>query len=371
MAPKFADTVTEGSPIWDAAAALSPDGPLTISGTAILAKIGAELVLEGDVLPSIDHRMSEMAGKIPPSQRDEIRKKLVQQSLLITLRRKIVYLDARREIPKENFPKVLDQLDKAFYGRLEEMMAEQGISSREKIEETFRKQGTSLDRQRDMFRETLLAKQWENKNSQVPELVTRAELWDYYQAHLPEYATQARAKYEELMIRFKKMPNKQAAYQAIAALGDRAYQGEDFATLAKSGSHGMTASAGGKHDWTTQGSLVHERVDEALFQQALGELGPILESRDGLHIVRVIERQPDGHRPFPEVQQEIREKILEKRREVAREKYFNKLCQGAEIWIAPEFDAAEIHEVFAPLPTSTASPAAGTSTTTATRPNPQ
>ena len=67
--------------------------------------------------------------------------------------------------------------------------------------------------------------------------------------------------------------------------------GAPFPEIARSGSDGVTASDGGARDWTTQGSLVSKKLDEALFGLPVGELSPILEDEYGLHIVRVTERE--------------------------------------------------------------------------------
>ncbi|MEM8865728.1 MAG: peptidylprolyl isomerase, partial [Planctomycetota bacterium] len=105
-----------------------------------------------------------------------------------------------------------------------------------------------------------------------------------------------------------------------------------FVSLAKAKSHGFTASDGGQHDWTTQGSLTAERVDEALFSVAVGEMSPILESDRGFHIVRVLDRKLAGRTAFTEVQDEIRKKILKGRTDKAFAKKLDELRRTARIW---------------------------------------
>ena len=83
-----------------------------------------------------------------------------------------------------------------------------------------------------------------------------------------------------------------------------------FAEIAKAGSHGITASQGGAHDWTTRGALRSQQIDEALFTLDVGQMSDVIETDTGFHIVRVLDRHDAGRTPFTEAQAEIR-KILE------------------------------------------------------------
>ena len=59
---------------------------------------------------------------------------------------------------------------------------------------------------------------------------------------------------------------------------------------------------------------MYTEVEEALFTIPVGQLSEIIESRDGLHIVRVVEREEDTITSFSEAQAGIEEKIVEKKR---------------------------------------------------------
>jgi parvulin-like peptidyl-prolyl isomerase len=61
-------------------------------------------------------------------------------------------------------------------------------------------------------------------------------------------------------------------------------------------------------------------------------MSPILESTDGFHIVRVLERKEASRRPFTDVQIEIRETLKKQRFNEGVEKYLAKLRQDARIW---------------------------------------
>jgi hypothetical protein len=60
----------------------------------------------------------------------------------------------------------------------------------------------------------------------------------------------------------------------------------------------------------------------------------ILESEEGFHIVRVLERKEAGRKPFTEVQGEIRERLKEQRFHEGVDQYLAKLRREARIWTA-------------------------------------
>ena len=75
-------------------------------------------------------------------------------------------------------------------------------------------------------------------------------------------------------------------------------------------------------------------IDEALFTLQVGQMSPILDSDDGFHIVRVLERKEAGRKPFTEVQPDIRDKLKDERFQAGIGKYLAKLRRDARIWTA-------------------------------------
>ncbi len=78
--------------------------------------------------------------------------------------------------------------------------------------------------------------------------------------------------------------------------------------------------------------MKNETVDQAIFSLPIGELSPIIESAEGFHIVRVIERQDAGMVPFTKAQVEIKEKIQNERRQSQMEAYIRDVKSKAQVW---------------------------------------
>lgn len=88
---------------------------------------------------------------------------------------------------------------------------------------------------------------------------------------------------------------RRAAQAAMAKIGQELAAGADFGELAQKYSQSVMARGGGRIDWTTAGKL-QPAARRAVFGLAQeGELSPVVETADGLHLFRL-----DGiRRPSP------------------------------------------------------------------------
>ena len=99
------------------------------------------------------------------------------------------------------------------------------------------------------------------------------------------------------------------------------------------------ASKGGQQDWTSRGALVLKEIDDAIFTLPIGELSDIIETPDGYHIIRVLERTEDNHTPFLEAQVEIKKRILDEKRKAAFDDHIAKLRKEIPVEYPFEADA--------------------------------
>lgn len=303
----------------------------------IVARVGSEVVLESDVVTLFVRDALEKLDKpISPENREE----LIKTRLRYHVELKMILLDAKREIPEEAMPKIKDSIGKHFDEKeVPAMMKITKTNSRQELEERLHFLGTSLQRQRLVFIERAMAMQWMMQKVESSDPITHEKMLEYYQEHLADYEHPARARWEELTVRFSSPSDRQDAYARIVRMGNLVLDGAAFSEVAKNGSDGITAKKGGAREWTTKGSLVMKTIDNAIFSLPLGELSPILESENGYHIVRVIERQEAHRTSFLEAQSEIRKTIKQEKSSQSRQEYLAKLQKGCKIWTM--FDKAD------------------------------
>jgi parvulin-like peptidyl-prolyl isomerase len=267
----------------------------------------------------------------------------VKRELAALVDRKLLYDQFRRNVPAENLPRIEESLREPFDEReLPELLKELGVDNQRDLERELARLGSSLADVRRAFNEKVIASEWIRSKVKINEEVSPDEMLEYYRAHLADYEYPTQARWEELMVRKGRFDDPGEAYAELARMGNevwelgtaRGVEGPAFADVAKAKSDGFTAKNGGVHDWTTQGALKSTAIDEALFSLEVGQMSPILESDEGFHIVRVLERREAGRRPFTEVQAEIRERLKEERFQAGVQEYLSTLRRDARIWTA-------------------------------------
>ncbi|HLA85979.1 MAG TPA: peptidylprolyl isomerase, partial [Thermoguttaceae bacterium] len=316
--------------------AASPAETKRLEDIEILGRVGTEVILAGDVMAIFVHeKLDSLDQSVPEEYRERILMSWMPRAVLI----KMMYLEATRTIPEENLPKVKKQVEGYFRSKaLPEMLKRTNVKTEEELEQKLADLGTSLAWQQQLFVEQAIGQQWMGMEVKFDEPVSPEDLYIYYTQHLSDYEHKARAKWEELMVSFAKNPSREAAYQKISQLGNQVMAGLPFAEAARRGSDGSTATDGGARAWTTQGSLVAEQLDKAIFgadgQPGLpvGQMSQILESEQGFHIVRVVERREAYRTAFEEVQEKIRKTIQEERGKEKQRVYITKLQDSTPVW---------------------------------------
>lgn len=331
--------------------------PRTLEESKVIARVNGQVVLACEVLWMVnfelEHRLSsvprDQREKIPPEQLEQLREMLSKQILLGVIDRKIRYTNFRTNVPQADLNQIHSRLDEPFQEKeIPRLMEAFKAENLQDLESKLHKIGTSIAEQRETFYEQMIAHSWIREQLQVDETVTHEDMLAYYREHHADYEFPTQVRWEELMIRYDRSPGnnweerKANAYHRLADLGNLLWQRVQksppenpvFADVAKSQSHGVNAADGGQYDWTTQGALRSETLNGAIFSLAPGQMSDILATDDGFHIVRVLQRKEAGRTPFTQVQAEISDKIITKRREVAAQEKIDNMRREARIWTA-------------------------------------
>lgn len=325
------------------------DDPQLVNGGQILARIDGQLVLSADVNWQVQEQIKaveEQQGRqVPPQQLAEVTKMLSRRYVLGQVHTKLLYADFRRNVPPENMPLIEEQLVKPFHDeRVPQLVKMFGVANRVELETRLRSYGSSLKDLQRQFIENAIASEWMKQRVPKPKDVTHEQLLAYYEDHSTDYDYLATAEYEELMSRFDRFGgDRDATWRAICQMGNEVwkkalanpgFRGPVFADVAKNNphSHGFTAGDGGIHEPVTIGDLRCDAMNKALEELQVGQLSNVIESQDGFHIVRVLERRPAGRTSFEEAQAGIRETLEEQQIQELRAAELMKLLEGASVW---------------------------------------
>ena len=282
-----------------------------------LALVGGYPIFVSDMSVEMSALIKQFLGGAPKHVIDQQRPVLIRKLLPKYVDSKLMYVDVIQNLPKEaNLEKIFESASKQFDENVLPIIMEQsGAKSAAEMDALLRAQGSSLRLMRKSWSENELTKFMTREKIETDPEITRKELLDYYQDNRSEFEVVAKAKWEEIMVRFSKFPDKLNAKKAIAEMGNKIVGGANFQAVARKESHGLNAAEGGQYDWTVKGSLVSTELDKAIFDLPLNHLSEIIETKLGFHIIRITERQEAGITPFTEAQPEIRKKLVEQKQE--------------------------------------------------------
>ncbi|HND54764.1 MAG TPA: peptidylprolyl isomerase, partial [Pirellulaceae bacterium] len=311
---------------------LAPPAPLPanaieIKAASTVAKVGPEHILAGDIDGMVNVILAVKMAAVPPDQLEQMKDAIEQQKqilfrnlLQMEIQTKLGYLDFVKTVPKDKLPDLQKRVNESFEKDLEATRTKLASSKDEQeledlerrdpilvrlatlmklhqietlggLDAQLRRYGSTLEKQQRAYGEQKLSQMAIFRNIKQNPEITHEEMLKYYREHHDEYAIPAKAKWEQLTVRFDKFPDEQAATAALAAMGNEVYLGgAAFAAVAKRGSQEPQAEQGGQHDWTNKGSLASTALDEAIFSLPLNRLSQMIRDERGMHIVRVLER---------------------------------------------------------------------------------
>ncbi|HEY6564426.1 MAG TPA: peptidylprolyl isomerase, partial [Pirellulaceae bacterium] len=243
----------------------------------------------------INELLAKHRDEIPDWEMESQREQLIQQQLPEVIKSKLLFMDVQRTVPPDKIASIEEKVRKAYHeDKVEELKKSMGATSLADLDAKLREMGSSLAKQEQNFFENVVCRDWLRTNMKYRQEVTPDEMLAEYRRRQAEYFQPAKVRWERLMVRLDQYPDRDAAFAAIAALGNEVLHGAPLAEVAKRSSQCPNASLGGQYDWTRQGSLAAKKIDQVLFSIPVDHLSRIIEEDDQLSIVRVIERKDAG-----------------------------------------------------------------------------
>jgi PPIC-type PPIASE domain len=279
---------------------------------AVIAIVGDSPILLGDLMPKVEARISEVLAnseqEVPEDQlhfaRINLLRPILAQSIQNKMMRESFLIDQvgteSAEKRREADEKLTSRARQMFFeSELPELKKQYNVENTRELDEMLRAKGSSLSaRQRD-FIDAMLGHLYIRAKVEKDPNVSIAEINEHYQVNLKQFERPSRARWEQLSVMFSRYASKEEAYNAIADMGREALFGGNVQAVAKAKSQEPFAGVGGLHDWTAEGSLASDAINQQVFSIPLNKLSEIIEDSEGLHIIRVLEREQAGVTPAP------------------------------------------------------------------------
>ncbi len=311
-------SVLTGSLLALAAACLAA-APAGDSQAEFVAKVNGRPILRRDfeLAVQLQFRGRRGGGGLKELQavREKVLERLIESELLY---QKAARADStvQEALIEEEFGNLRDSFRSA--GEFANVLRENGVSETE-----FREQ----------IRRTLIVTRFVDGEITGGLAATDEDVRRYYDQNPAEMVRPEAVRLSQIVVRLAPaatQAQRAAARQKIEAILKEVRAGGDFAQLARRHSEGAEASAGGDAGLLIKGKGP-PAIERVAFSLQPGQASDVIESRLGLHIIKVGERRPEGAAPFEEVKEAIRARLLAREREARIRAYVDRLKERAKV----------------------------------------
>ena len=311
--PEVAPAAVAGAPV--AAPSTIPAG----NPKDVLAEVGGEKLTRGDVEKEIDIQMTALQGRIPPERQTEFRDGMYKYTVEQFVVKQLLINEAKKQkikVTKADKEKVYEQIKASLPpGKTIEQAMEESPLGKERMEEEI---------QASLTITKLIEQEMDGKVS-----VSKKEI-----AAFKNKPVKVTASHILIMVDKADSPEVKAEKKAKAEkIQKELVGGADFAKLATEHSSCPSKNNGGDLGPFGRGQMAPP-FEEASFTQKVGEIGPIVETEFGYHIIKVTAQEKGDSVPDEDIKKMLES---EKQREVASN-FIDSLRKKAKIKYAKGFE---------------------------------
>jgi parvulin-like peptidyl-prolyl isomerase len=157
---------------------------------------------------------------------------------------------------------------------------------------------------------------------------TEDELKKHYEENLNAFLTEEEVKASHISVGLTAAKSRNEVYQQMRDLREQAMSGADFDALGVE--HNSNKELPPDLGWFKQGEFMEEFVAIA-FSMRDGEISPVFTTQLGFHICKVTGRKPPVPKPFDEVMELVRQRIINKHRDDKFNTFVDELKAVAKI----------------------------------------
>lgn len=219
-----------------------------------------------------------------------------------------------------------------------EMLLTKAVAARARKEGLDRK--PEMKEQLGYMIEDYLARQYLLKVVLATVTVPEDDVKKFYQDNLKEFTLPERAKVRHIFIEAPGNAASEARAKARARAEEalqRLKKGEEFATVAREVSQDSeTAAKGGDLGYLSPGGSNSPEFEKVALGLKPGEIGPVVETPFGYHIIKVDERQEKSPVRFEEVRDQIRKNLKTQLEQKKAREFLDRLATEAGLQVIGE-----------------------------------
>ena len=289
------------------------------SGTDVMARVNGHPILRRDfdlaVQLQFRGRRNPVGLKELQALRDQVLEGLIDNELLYQKA-------AKSEAP------VSDGDVEAEFQKIKE-----GFATADAFSGILKRNGVGEADFKDQLRRTLLVTRFVDRQVVGEIKVPEEDVRRYYDQNPAEVNRKEAVQVTQILVRVSPDADaraRAAAREKIEAILKEVKSGGDFADLARKHSEDHEARSAGHTGWIVRGNGP-PAIEKTAFALQPGQTSDVIESRLGLHIVKVLQKRAEGPIPYDELKETIRAKLVARERAGKIRAYVDDLKEQARV----------------------------------------
>lgn len=298
--------------------------PLTSDPSAVIVRVNGEDITRGEILELMGAAMQQIAGRVQPEQMPQIQAQMYQQFKNDLITKKL--MDAA--VAEAN----VAITDEEILTTIEEIRTR--VPEGQSLEAALVAQGTTLDELKENIATDMATRKFLEEKTADVEAATAEEAAEYYAANPDKFQKPESVAASHILIKFdgsetdEAKAAKKAELEGIrTAIVDGTTTFED---AAQAHSSCPSSAQGGSLGTFGSGQMVPE-FEVAAFSQEIDEVGDVVETQFGYHIIKVTEHDEGGVVELVEAQPQLLEVLSNQKKQQAVADYIKTLRDSATI----------------------------------------
>ena len=313
------------TPAVETAAAPAADTLAESANSNLVVSVNGVELTKAELDQQLNRAM--MQQRVPPQFIEQARQQLIPRITEGFISRQLLLQEATRlkfTATDEDVDKVLEDIKTKI---------PQGMT----LEEAFKQQGVDVATvRRDVSSDLTVNKLVDHQKENIPD-PSQEDLARYFETAKGQFSTRESAAARHILI--KTAPTDDEAARAtkkakLEGIRKTITDGGDFAEQAKANSDCPSSAKGGSLGTFGRGQMVPP-FEKAVFSQKIDEVGPIIETQFGYHIVQVTERTEAEEKKLEDVREQVVDQMKSKQLQEKMESLIEDLRSKATI-IQPE-----------------------------------
>lgn len=301
-----------------------------------VAVIGPDVVVTDDEVWQMVRQRAVEYIRLTGTDRSAREKELFREELRKLIERELILADFIAKV-KKNKPHLLDVIQedasRQVARQIRAIKKQNNFKTEAEFTEVLKSQGISVKAmERQLERNAMMNMYLGQFLKDKAKVASLAEVVRYYEEHADEFKVEDRVKWLDLFVSYRRFNTTVEARQYAEHLAKQIRDGADFVQVVKQYGHGDSALRDGEGVGTKRGEVKPPELEPVLFGMAAGQVSDVIATETGFHVVKVLERDVAGVRPFDEkTQTEIRNKLAAKVQKAEYDKLIEDLWRKTNV----------------------------------------